>query len=65
MIIVTHDRYFLNRIATHILAFEGLDENGVAIVRFHHGDYESYKDWKRGQGEDLDNIKGPRRKFAR
>jgi ATP-binding cassette ChvD family protein len=65
MIIVTHDRYFLNRIATHILAFEGLDENGVAIVRFHHGDYESYKDWKRGQGEDLDNVKGPRRKFAR
>ena len=65
MIIVTHDRYFLNRIATHILAFEGLDENGIAIVRFHHGDYESYKDWKRGQGEDLDNVKGPRRKFAR
>ncbi len=23
MIIVTHDRYFLNRVATHILAFEG------------------------------------------
>ena len=23
MIVVTHDRYFLNRVATHILAFEG------------------------------------------
>ncbi|MEM8712490.1 MAG: ATP-binding cassette domain-containing protein, partial [Planctomycetota bacterium] len=65
MIIVTHDRYFLNRVATHILSFEGEDENGVGIVRFHHGDYESFKDWKRAQGEDLDNIKGPRRKFAR
>ncbi len=65
MVIVTHDRYFLNRVATHILSFEGEDENGVGIVYFHHGDYESFKDWKRAQGEDLDNIKGPRRKFAR
>ncbi|MFT5734906.1 MAG: sulfate-transporting ATPase [Planctomycetota bacterium] len=65
MIIVTHDRYFLNRVATHILSFEGEDENGVGIVYFHQGDYESFKDWKRSKGEDLDNIKGPRRKFAR
>ncbi|QDV06941.1 putative ABC transporter ATP-binding protein [Planctomycetes bacterium Poly30] len=65
MIIVTHDRYFLNRVATHILSFEGEDENGVGIVYFHHGDYESFKDWKRSKGEDLDKLKGPRRKFAR
>ncbi len=43
----------------------GEDEDGVGIIYFHHGDYESFKDWKRAQGEDLDKIKGPRRKFAR
>jgi len=60
MVIVTHDRYFLNRVATHILAFEG---NGAVI--FHHGDYDSYKAWKLSQGEDLDARKGPHRKFSR
>jgi len=37
MMIVTHDRYFLNRVATHILAFEG---DGVL---FHYGRYEPYR----------------------
>ncbi len=60
MIVVTHDRYFLNRIATHILAFEG-----EGAVVFHHGDYESYKEWKRGHGEDIEARKGPHRKFSR
>ena len=65
MIIVTHDRYFLNRVATHILSFEGEGDDGVGIVHFHHGDYESFKDWKKARGEDLDARKGPHRKFAR
>ncbi|MCB9911194.1 MAG: energy-dependent translational throttle protein EttA [Planctomycetes bacterium] len=61
MIIVTHDRYFLNRVATHILAFEG---NGRVV--FHHGDYESYKDWKKNyEGVDLDAKGGTHRKFTR
>ncbi|MEZ6004790.1 MAG: energy-dependent translational throttle protein EttA [Planctomycetota bacterium] len=61
MIIVTHDRYFLNRVATHILAFEG---DGKVV--FHHGDYESYKDWKLNhEGVDIDAKKGPHRKFKR
>ena len=47
MIIVTHDRYFLNRVATHILSFEGPGEDGTGVVHFHHGDYESFKDWKK------------------
>jgi sulfate-transporting ATPase len=64
MIIVTHDRYFLNRVATHILAFEGEDERGRPVVTFHHGDYESYKDWRRSRGED-DDRKGPHRRFSR
>ena len=60
MIIVTHDRYFLNRVATHILAFEG---DGRVV--FHHGDYESYRDWKVAAGEDPDERKGPHRRFGR
>ncbi|MCP3917809.1 MAG: energy-dependent translational throttle protein EttA [bacterium] len=60
MILVTHDRYFLNRVATHILSFEGDGE-----VIFHHGDYESYKEWKLSQGEDIDARKGPHRQFSR
>ena len=65
MIIVTHDRYFLNRVATHILSFEGPGEDGVGVVHFHHGDYESFKDWKKARGEDLDASKGAHRKFTR
>jgi len=60
MIIVTHDRYFLNRVATHILAFEG-----DGVVHFHHGDYESYKEWKLKQGVDVDAKTGKHRKFSR
>lgn len=65
MIIVTHDRYFLNRVATHILSFEGEGEDGVGIVHFHHGDYESFKDWKKSRGEDLDQPRGTHRRFTR
>jgi len=60
MVIVTHDRYFLNRVATHILSFEGDGE-----VLFHHGDYESFKEWKIARGEDPDERKGPHRRFSR
>ena len=56
MIIVTHDRYFLDRVATHILAFEG-----DGVVRFHHGDYQSYKDHRGIEDESA----GTHRKFSR
>ncbi len=40
-IVVSHDRYFLNRVATHILAFEG-----DCQVNFFHGDFEAYHEWR-------------------
>jgi sulfate-transporting ATPase len=40
-IVVTHDRYFLNRVTTHILAFEG-----EGVVRFFDGDFEAYHEWR-------------------
>jgi sulfate-transporting ATPase len=42
-IVVSHDRYFLNRVVTHILAFEGDGK-----VNFHIGTYEDYAEWRKG-----------------
>jgi sulfate-transporting ATPase len=49
-IVITHDRFFLDRIATHILAFEGDSQ----VVWF-EGNYQSYEeDKKRRLGVDAD-----------
>jgi ATP-binding cassette ChvD family protein len=49
-IVVSHDRWFLDRIASHILAFEGDSE----VVWF-EGNYEAYEaDHKRRRGADAD-----------
>ena len=49
-IVVSHDRWFLDRIATHILAFEGDSE----VVWF-EGNYDSYaEDLRRRKGADAD-----------
>ncbi len=46
-IVVSHDRYFLNRVATHMLAFEGEVEPGKGPeVHFFPGDYEAYHEWR-------------------
>jgi ATPase subunit of ABC transporter with duplicated ATPase domains len=47
-IVVSHDRWFLNRIVSHILAFEG-----DGYVNFHHGTYESYVEWRQGWRERM------------
>jgi ATPase subunit of ABC transporter with duplicated ATPase domains len=48
VVVVTHDRWFLDRIATHILAFEGNSE-----VVWHQGNWASYEaDRKRRLGKD-------------
>ncbi len=53
-IVISHDRWFLNRIATHILAFEGDSQ-----VEWFAGNYEDYvQDRRRRLGEDADK---PRR----
>ncbi|PYO77453.1 MAG: energy-dependent translational throttle protein EttA [Gemmatimonadetes bacterium] len=49
-VVITHDRWFLDRIATHILAFEGDSET----VWF-EGNYQSYiEDLRRRKGPDAD-----------
>jgi sulfate-transporting ATPase len=47
-VVISHDRWFLDRIATHVLAFEGDSE-----VVFFHGNYAEYAaDLKRRKGDE-------------
>jgi sulfate-transporting ATPase len=49
-VVISHDRWFLDRLATHILAFEGNSE-----VVWHEGNYQSYiEDLKKRKGPDAD-----------
>ncbi len=49
-VVVSHDRWFLDRVATHILAFEGDSE-----VVFFNGNFSSYnEDLHRRKGRDAD-----------
>ncbi|MEO9970147.1 MAG: energy-dependent translational throttle protein EttA [Hyphomonadaceae bacterium] len=61
-VIISHDRWFLDRMATHILAFEG-----DSHVEWFEGDFSSYlEDKKRRLGEDAVNPKRVKfKKFAR
>ena len=51
VLVTSHDRWFLDRLATHILAYEG-----DSHVVWFEGNYEEYeKDKKRRLGEDAAN----------
>ncbi len=41
-LVISHDRFFLDRISTHTLAFEG-----DGVVRFFPGPYQQYESWRR------------------
>jgi len=59
VVVVSHDRWFLDRIATHMLAFEGDGK-----VTFFGGNYQAYEeDRKKRLGDD--GEKGPRGKFRK
>ena len=62
VVVISHDRWFLDRMATHILAFE-CDSH----VEWFEGDFSSYlEDKKRRLGEDSVNPKRLKfKKFAR
>ncbi|MDO8540329.1 MAG: energy-dependent translational throttle protein EttA [Opitutaceae bacterium] len=49
-VVVSHDRWFLDRVATHILAFEG-----DSTVQWFNGNYTSYlEDFRRRKGREAD-----------
>jgi len=41
-VVISHDRWFLDRLATHILAFEGDSQ-----VRWFEGNFTEYEEWRR------------------
>ena len=43
-VVISHDRWFLDRICTHILSFEGNSE-----VVYYEGTYSEYEEYKRKQ----------------
>jgi energy-dependent translational throttle protein EttA len=49
-VIVSHDRWFLDRVCTHVLAFEG-----DSRVHWFEGNFEAYERWRRERyGEEAD-----------
>jgi len=49
-VVVSHDRWFLDRVATHILAFEG-----DSTVKWFNGNFSAYQeDYRRRKGKDAD-----------
>jgi energy-dependent translational throttle protein EttA len=52
-VVVSHDRWFLDRIATHVLAFEG-----DSRVRWFEGNFDAYEELRRKElGEEADRPK--------
>ncbi|XQO39876.1 energy-dependent translational throttle protein EttA [Actinospongicola halichondriae] len=41
-VVISHDRWFLDRLATHVLAFEGDSQ-----VRWFEGNFTEYEEWRR------------------
>jgi energy-dependent translational throttle protein EttA len=51
VVVISHDRWFLDRIATHMLAFEG-----DSLVTWFQGNYQAYEeDRRRRLGQDADH----------
>jgi len=51
-LVVSHDRYFLNRVCDGILAFEGNDE-----IYYSEGDYNYYIEKKKSRANDTNDLK--------
>jgi ATP-binding cassette ChvD family protein len=60
VVVISHDRAFLDRLATHILAFEG-----DSHVEWFEGNYEAYEeDYKRRTGKDATPTRIKYKKLA-
>lgn len=61
VLVISHDRFFLNRVCTHTIAFEG-----DAQVRWFDGNFEQYEAWKKKElGDDSGNRRARYRKLPR
>ena len=59
-VVISHDRWFLNRVATHILAFE---EGGVFFYPGNYAEYEADRKVRLGMPDD--EPTGPHRRLTR
>jgi energy-dependent translational throttle protein EttA len=61
-LVISHDRFFLNRICTHVLVFEGEQR-----VRWFEGNFEEYEEWRRKEtgGKLLENRRNRYRKLIK
>lgn len=57
-VVVSHDRWFLDRICTHILSFEG---NGEVV--FYEGSYSDYEDYKKAHNDGKEPTRRRYRKL--
>lgn len=48
ILVISHDRWFLDRIATHIISFEGDSE-----VIFFNGNYNEYENYKKSKNKNI------------
>jgi len=48
LVIVSHDRYFMDRLVDHLLVFEG---NGA--IRDYPGNYTQFREWQKSQQQEL------------
>jgi energy-dependent translational throttle protein EttA len=62
VLVISHDRFFLNRVCTHLLVFEG-----DACVRWYEGNYEDYETARRRELGDaaVENRRSRYRKLPR
>jgi ATP-binding cassette subfamily F protein 3 len=56
IVTISHDRYFLDRVATQILALDGQGN-----AEHYNGDYTQYHDWKAGRAAPADGLSGDSR----
>jgi ATP-binding cassette subfamily F protein uup len=54
LVIVSHDRYFMDRLVDHLFVFEGDGE-----IRDFPGNYSQYREWQKKQEEELKEEKKP------
>ena len=59
-VVISHDRFFLDRICTHILAFEG-----DAHVEWFEGNFEDYEEDKKKRLGDTEPTRMKHKKFTR
>ncbi|MDE7154535.1 MAG: energy-dependent translational throttle protein EttA [Muribaculaceae bacterium] len=57
-VVVSHDRWFLDRICTHILSFEG---DGKVV--FYEGSYSDYEEYKRAHNDGKEPVRRRYRKL--